>query len=448
MTKSVHPSPLRIALKDHLHKSLQLATALARAGHRLSMEGHADVLLIDAEVPKYGYRELIDYYKDMGATVLLYPHGGGIPQTEYDGHSEPYERVDGNLVNGPGHAEVLRRLGYPTPSHVIGWSLCEMRPFRPAADVRHIVFAPTHPSGHDGWLHRDWRAENAEVYARLLHGPWKLTVRHIDTLENNGLWHDERVTFVRGDMSPATAEIDVVDAVVAAEGTFPSLAVARGVPMVIYGQGRPGLYGIPGEEPVPLSNPGDYVGYSRYPFDVFDGPLDEVVHAAARSDAPIASWKRRFIGEQLDEATFAAQIERLVRQGPPPPVIEETRGFTIAGFADEVLERPELLATYASTFGPDDDVTLVLWGPGLEGDAVLDTVMQAAARGGVDPETLPDVLLLGLPGSADADRRLAERADAVLSDWPRGRGELDRLPRFGAEDDAQLRAAALAPIHT
>lgn len=442
----MHPSPLRIAMKDHLRKSVQLATALVRAGHRLSMEGHADVLLIDADVPMYGYRDLIDYYEDMGATVLLYPHGGGIPQMCYDGLCEPYERVDGNLVNGPGHAEVLRRLGYPAPSHVIGWSMCEMRPFRAAADVRHVVFAPTHPSGH-GFLPKEWRDANAQTFAALLEGPWDLTVRYIGELDANGLWGDGRVNFVRGDMSPVTAEIDVADAVVAAEGTFPCLAIARGVPTVIYGQGRAGVYGLPGEKATPLSNPGDYLHYSHYPFDVADGPIAEVIHAAARSEAPIFDWKRRFLGEPFDEATFAAQVERLVRQGPPAPVIEETRGFTVAGFADEVLERPELLATYADAFSGSDDVTLVLWGPGLESEAVLNAVMQAAARGGVDPETLPDVLLLGLPGSPEADRELAGRAQAVLSDWP-AVGAIGELPRYGAADGARLREAALAPALT
>ena len=42
-----------------------------------------------------------------------------------------------------------------------------------------------------------------------------------------------------GGIDLATREIDATDVVVAGEGTFPSLAIARGVPTVIYGQEPP-----------------------------------------------------------------------------------------------------------------------------------------------------------------------------------------------------------------
>src|SRR4051812_18494151 len=101
---------LKIAVKDHLGKSLPIASALQRAGHRL-VGGDAipDVLLIDTDVPILGYRDLTARYKERGAKVLLYPPGA-TAATTYAGLSEPYERVDGNLVSAPGHAEVLRRL--------------------------------------------------------------------------------------------------------------------------------------------------------------------------------------------------------------------------------------------------------------------------------------------------------------------------------------------------
>jgi hypothetical protein len=435
----VHPRPLKIAVKDHLQESLRIAVALGQAGHTLSMEGHADVLLIDADPPQFGYRELIDYYKSMGATVLMYPHGGGSATLSHDGLWEPYEHVDGTLVNAPGHAEVFRRMGYPTPTYTIGWTLCETRPFRPRSDVRHVVFGPTHPNAH-GFLAERERSRNAEVFAELLKGSWDLTVRYIGTLEQNGLWEAPGVNFVKGGFDLATVQIDAADCVVAGDGTFPGLAVARGVPTVVYGQVPPPMYGLPGEKRVQLRNTERYLDYMRYPYDVEDGPLDEVVHAAARGEASV--WRRRFIGEPIDDAAFVSLVERIVRQGPPPVAIEETRGFTIAGFAEELLDRPELLATYAHTFSPSDDATLALWGPSLEGDAVLDMVERAAAAAGVDTDVLGDVLLLGLPGSAEADRCIGERAQAVLSEWPAAVGHIGELPRYGAADAQELRAAA------
>jgi hypothetical protein len=378
----------------------------------------------------------------MGAKVLLYPHGAGT-MLGHDGLWEPYEHVDGNLVIGRGHAELARRMEYPAPTHVTGWSLCPPAPFRPCRDVRHVLFAPTHPSW-DGSLADSHRHTNAETFARLLEGPWHLTVRHLGTIEQNGLWPVDGVDFVAGKPELAPAEIDAADAVVAGDGTFPSLAIARGVPTVICGQGHPPMYGTRGEEPPTLRFADRYMDFIRYPLDSGDGPLDELVHAAARSEAPIAEWKRRFIGAPFDDRAFVALVEQVVFGPDTPAAIDDTRGFTVAGFADEVLERPELLAAYADCVGPDDDASLILWGPGLDPHALLADVERAIAAAGIADDRLPDVLLLPLPGSADADRRLAERADAVLSDWPPA-GRLGELPRITPGADARsLRTAVTA----
>jgi hypothetical protein len=421
--------PISFTVKDHNGKAMQLAVALHQAGHQLVTEGPAELLLIDLDPPLFGYREMIDAHKAMGAKVLLYPHGAA-PALEYDGLYEPYEAVDGRLVIGSGHSEFLRRIDYPAPAPAIGWSLCDLLPFRPRRDVRSVLFAPLHPSGY-GTIADEYRQANAETYARLLEGPWDLTVRHLGTLEQNGLWHADGVSFVQGAMDNGHSEIDAADVVVAGEGTFPSLAIARGVPTVIYAQTLPATYGVPGEQSVPLRRAERYRDYVRFPFDVADGPLDEVIHAAARSEAPIADWKRRFIGAPFDAQRFVALMERMVLDPAAPPVIDATRGFTVAAFADELIERPALLAGFADSFGPDDDASLVVWGPGVEGDALLETVQQAVYGAGIDENRLPDVLLLPLPGTPAVDRALAERADALLSEWPAA-GLVGELPRYGA----------------
>ena len=424
---------LKIAVKDHLGKSHAIASALQRAGHRLvAADATADVLLIDGEAPVFGYRKLIDRYKDMGAAVLIYPHGANIA-TAYDGLYEPYEHVDGQLVVGPGHAEVLRRLEYPHPTHVIGWSLCEQAPFRAAEEIRHVLFAPTHPSGF-GTLPDDAREASAETYARLLEGPWQLTVRHIGTLEQNGLWHAEGVNYVPGNFRVATEDIDAADVVVAGDGTFPALAIARGVPTVLSmikgDDERPSelAYGLPGEKPVARRRPERYLDYIRYPFDMSCGPADEVLHAAARSEQPIADWKRRFIGEPMDPQRLSRAVER-VAAGSPPARIDDTRTFTVTAFADELRERPELLRAYVAGVGPQDDASLILYGPGLEEAPLLSVVEETIAAAGLDMNALPDVLLMPAAGSAAMDAALAERSDAVLGDWPAA-GRLGALPRL------------------
>lgn len=443
MTKSERPSPLKVVVEDPFGNGAGLARALERAGHRLVTSGRADVLLIELDMPKFEFRETIDRHKAAGAKVLLYPHGAGL-SLHYDNLFEPYDAVDGNLLFSIGHAEVLRRIGYPKPTHVMGWYYTELAPFRPAREVRHVVFAPTHPSGADNNTMADThRAANAEAFARLVEGPWRLTVRHLGQIEQNGLWKVDGVNYVAGTRDKQPIEIEAADVVVAGDGSFPSMAVARGVPTVIYGQAHPPTYGLPGEELIPLRSADRYLDYIRYPFDVEDGPIDEVMHAAAQSEAPIAQWKRRFIGEPLEDQRFASLIERAASRKPEPPAVDETRGVTVVAFADELLERPELLAAYARRFGPEDDATLVVWAPGADPGLLLWMVQAAADAAGVEEDRLPDVLLLPLPGSPEADALLAERADAVLSEWPPV-GRLGALPRHGAADlDGLRRRAAL-----
>jgi hypothetical protein len=170
--------------------------------------------------------------------------------------------------------------------------------------------------------------------------------------------------------------------------------------------------------------------YCRFPFDAADGPLEAIVREAGRSEAPIAHWKRRFIGEPFDPRAFVALLERLVAAGPQPAQIDPTRAFTTLAFADEMLERPELLASYASAVSPQDDASLVLWSPGVDGPTLLAMAESAIAAAGLDANSLPDILLAPLECSPATSALLSERADALLSEWP-ATGHFSELARFG-----------------
>src|SRR5262245_23352362 len=130
---------LKIAVRDHTSKSRPFTHALFAAGHEFEPKGQADLLLIDLDPPYLPYKPMIDHYVAMGAKVMLYPHGGP-PVLSYDGLFDPDPRVFANMVTGVGHAEFLRRLGYPSPTHVVGWSLCELRPFQASENVKKVLF--------------------------------------------------------------------------------------------------------------------------------------------------------------------------------------------------------------------------------------------------------------------------------------------------------------------
>ena len=425
---------LKIAVKDHRGSVLAIAGALHNAGHTLSNEGEADALLIDFDLPGYQYGPVIERYAEMGAKIILYPHGAGAPTLSYDGLFEPDPRVAANLVVGPGHAEYLRRIEYPSETHVIGWYQGPRRPFRPAQDVKRVVFGPTHPNG-DGSMMAFRRELNTKVFEALLKGPWELTVQHLNTLEANGLWPVDGVNFVRNPGKADFTHIDAADAVVAGNGTLPALAIARGVPTVIYGQGVL-AWGLPDEEPTPLRRPERYFDYVRYPLDFEDGPLDELLHTAAHSEEPVAHWKRRFLGEPFEPLPAVELIERIVLEGPRPVRIDPTRAFTTLAFADELAERPELLRRYVASVSPQDDASLILWSPGVDDRRLLDMAQQALAGAGLDDDEIPDILLTPLPGSPQADRALAERADALLSEWP-PIGAIGALPQFESSRTAK-----------
>ena len=276
---------LKIAVKDHRRNSAPYITALRAAGHEFLSEGPVDLLLTDLDIPYLGHKEILDRYSEMGAKVLMYPHAGGGPNLSYDGQWKADPRVHANLVASYGHAEFLRRLEYPSATHTIGWTHCQLRPFRACADVQRVVFAPTHPNG-DGSMTDYQRELNSTVFRQLLECPFELTVRFIGTLEQNGLWKAKNVKFVDGRRSPQFAEMDGADAVVAGDGTFPTLAVARGVPTVMYSQGIMCL-GLGRRDAGRRPRPELYWDYARFPFDVADGPLEDTVREAARSDGPV-----------------------------------------------------------------------------------------------------------------------------------------------------------------
>lgn len=306
---------MRFAVKDHLGESNALVGALIKAGHVLSADGPTDLLLIDLDCDLFGYRELIDFYRECGAVVLQYPHGAPASTLQYDCLYDPYDKVDGQLTNGQGEIDFLRSLGIDRPAKAMGWQLCPQFEARHVKRPRRVVFAPTHVNA-DGSLDAERVETNHKIFADLLEGGWELVVRYIGELENLGLWEDERVfRYVQAERDMTTVEMDVADCVVAGVGTYPCLAIARGVPTVMYGQFAAARYGLPDEEAKPLRSLEKYHDIVRYPIDA-DGmrPLNSLIPYACHSDEPIRDWKRSWIGEPFDPIAFVSMVEAWIPQ--------------------------------------------------------------------------------------------------------------------------------------
>jgi Glycosyl transferase family 2 len=91
------------------------------------------------------------------------------------------------------------------------------------------------------------------------------------------------------------------------------------------------------------------------------------------------------------------------------------RSFTALVEADELVAEPELLSTFADRFAPEDDASLVIHGPGLNGAELEDVLLGVFARAGIDPNGSVDVIALPDPGRHGEAIGLREAADVRLA---------------------------------
>lgn len=294
-----------VAVRDHRGNSLPYIEALSAKGWDIQPLGAAaDVLMLDFDVPHGGYRDMIQVYRDAGARIVLYPHGAN-PVTAWDGLYTP-QPADLCLVPGEGHRMVMEAYGYPNPILVTGFSFCGIKRFKPSPGER-VLFAPIHPKG-DGYLDEVSKAENAKAFRALVHSRREIHVRHMGSLEQNGLWPVDGVTYYPAGLGDPTdlGQIDSADVVVAS-GTFLSLAVARGRPAVAFGQIAPV------EDP---SDPGEqlrswdrYEPIMRYPHD-----LGEILALGCACVSEAQGWRERFIGKPLDANLLNDRLRGLVTE--------------------------------------------------------------------------------------------------------------------------------------
>ena len=136
-----------------------------------------------------------------------------------------------------------------------------------------------------------------------------------------------------------------------------------------------------------------------------------------------------------------AAFQAAAADGPLGPLHPSVRALTddatgarflIRASAAEVIAAPELLRAYATTFTPDEPVTLML-DPGTVRDDLVERLQSAIRTAGLDEDALPDTLLLGAEGGAPAAALLTATAIGDAG-----------LPCFGAADATRLRHAAEA----
>lgn len=305
-------------LSDHQFKGVAYSQALVDAGYRRS-DSAADPELVmaifdhDVGSDKDGRRMGLAYLHERGVPIFLYPHAAR-PMVQYDGIYEPWPHTRCKFVIGRGEVEVMEAFGYPIPVEAVGWSFCEIFPFIPTSEIGipiKVLFGPIHPN-NNGWLSDEDIACNQRTFNLLLQTPGiELTVRHVKRLDLSGLWQVPGVRYVMGRTDGSTSEIDQADVVIGHQ-TFAFMAVARGKPLIMFGDC---VTPHAGNRPHTLKYVKSYEKYReimRYPAEVESvvngNELRDLLCQVMENDLG-SEWRERFIGEQFDPEKFVGIIE-------------------------------------------------------------------------------------------------------------------------------------------
>ncbi len=297
--------------RPHQGKERAYVDALQKAGYRpaLNDRGRGTIKMVLFDMDGGRRTEILDRYHKRGIPIFLYPHAAR-PQIIWDGIWEVWPHTRCNFVPGPGHAEVMRRYGYSLPIEVTGWTYCEMLPFKPVAKPKNILFGPIHPSA-SGWICKEDKEANQRTFKILLeycHATGaKLTVRHIQALERNGLQRVAGVTYVMGRPDLTIREIDASDLVIGHQ-TFAYLAVARGKPTLMMREDLP-PHTVSHGQTVYAQSWEKYADIMAYPLDILAGDPSGVIQRACQGDPQAAAWQERFISVPFNPKKFVEKLE-------------------------------------------------------------------------------------------------------------------------------------------
>jgi hypothetical protein len=115
-------------------------------------------------------------------------------------------------------------------------------------------------------------------------------------------------------ISESIKVIDTTDLVISYPGTFASLAIARGKPVVMYGQGIKPHDGYSDGTLKYVQHWSAYYDYMRYHYDISDTD-PEVTESIIRRAALVeeSDWRSRYIGEQMQPEVLMEALNSLYK---------------------------------------------------------------------------------------------------------------------------------------
>lgn len=302
--------PNSFYIYNHQGKGDAYKQALLDAGLVLGKPQGSRILLMDYDHPRRISRHRYAASRKL-IKILAYPHAAR-PQVMWDGLVQPYKYLYGVFVQAAGHKDVLRSYGFDKPIYVAGWSYSDIRPFRPVENPRNILFAPIHPNANL-WLSPLDKKINAQTYRKLLvlhkEGRINLKVRHIYTLEQNGIWFEEGVTFIEGKKDLSHQDILDADLVVSHQ-TYAYIAIALGVPTAMMAEHEAPRQGGSSYDFKRVRSWNRYKHLIMFPHDILEHEdTMEFFKRVAASDELTKDWKTRLIGNPFDPQVVAETVK-------------------------------------------------------------------------------------------------------------------------------------------
>ncbi len=300
----------RFWVHNHQNKAEAFIGALLDAGYLVTEErARARFQLMDLDV--LGRTHWIDEATRQGIPTFLYPHAAR-PPVQWDGMYARHPDVKAHFVFAEGHTEIMRSYGYTGDIIPVGWTYCNILPFKPNLKPVNVLFAPVH-ANQNGYLCEVHRKMNEDAFTILakLHrdGKIHLRIRYLHRYNGSGCWVEPGTEIITGRADQSVLDIDQADVVVAHQ-TFAYLSVARGKPTIMFNEDLPPCSGNSSDNLVYAASFEKYKHLLQFPYDLLkaESPLD-LIYRAAVTDEDIADWRTRIIGKPFDPEHFVSSLE-------------------------------------------------------------------------------------------------------------------------------------------
>lgn len=309
--------PRKFYFREHLHKGKAYISALEQRGYeRTDNYKRADFVFYDHDISWQLLEHRPECYacKRLDIPFFIYPHAAR-SAVLWDIY-KPWPHTAAQFVHSDGWHKVMKRLKYPCPVEVTGWTYSDIRPFEPVKPNGRpkVLFGPIHPMGN-GYLYEMDRKLNFDIFKFLISmlPCIDLYVRYIGDFGQNGIWPHKSVNFIKGKADGSTKEIEGADLVIGSF-TFAYLAIALGKPTIMFGEKMTPHGGVSDLNMVCAKNWNKYKNFINYPFNMCDAlgspsVFIDMADRAMRGTKKVETWRVKFIGKPFDPDYFVDRVE-------------------------------------------------------------------------------------------------------------------------------------------